>query len=398
MIDILITINNSYLEPCIVTLNSLFINNRYEKFHVHIIHYNLKKESIEKLSAFILKNKAHCSFYKVNDLEWANGKTRYWDKSILLKLYSWMVLPKQVKKVLYLDSDIIVLGCINELWQIDLKDFYFAMRGNTKETDLSGVYARHSYTGHINYVIKKERYDLHYNAGVILFNLDLLRHDNPQWQKFFLDNLYRLFCPEEHLICMLWYDKILPIKDKWNQIAQAHPSDSPRIIHYIPKPWSPNKDAYYLREYLFYCDIPECKSLYNKLLPRINAPYPHSKESFFESWLQIEIKRPNYIFDFLSKRMYNRIAIFGINQYSEILYCKLSTQNVFHIVFFIADNNCEFRTYNYLPVYRIDDITEVYDADCIIVSDYERFAEIEIRLMRKHFCVPIISIIEIIYS
>ena len=98
IIHILLTLNNKYLEPSIVTLNSLFCNNRNESFHIHIIHYELTIESQNRLNNFILKNHALCSFYLIEDIDWANGKTRYWDKVILLKLFAWQVIPSQKKK------------------------------------------------------------------------------------------------------------------------------------------------------------------------------------------------------------------------------------------------------------------------------------------------------------
>lgn len=398
MIDILLTINNDYLEQSIVTLNSLFTNNKEENFHIHVIHYDLTKESIMKLSAFITGNNKLFSFYLVKDFDWANGKTRYWDKIILLKLYAWEVLPVEIKKILYLDTDVLVLQSIKELWDIDLRDYFFAMRGNTNHTDLSGAYARHTPTGHTNYVIKKGRYDIHYNAGVILMNLELLRCQNPQWKLFFINNTHRLFCPEEHLICMLWYEKILPIEDKWNQIAQAHPMINPSIIHYIPKPWSDNNEVYYLKEYLTYCDIPECESLYNKILPRINAPYPHSKESLLCSWLQVEIKNPQYLHNFFSNKSYNNIAIYGVNPYSEVFSCKIISQAYPNINYYIVDDSCKYRTYNQRPVYNLGELKKIHPVDCIIVTDYERYNEIETRLLRAHVNTTIISLIEIIFS
>ena len=397
MIDILVTINNVFVEPCIVTLNSLFINNEDEKFQIHVMHYDLSEQSISKLKGFIIKRKARPFFYKVDGIDWANGKTRYWDKIILLKLYAWRILPSELNRVLYLDSDVIVLNSIRELWEMNIDGYYFAMRGNTNKTDVSGVYARHTSTGHTNFVVKKERNDLHFNAGVILMNIQELRHENPQWEQFYLDNSYRLFCPEEHLICMLWYDRILPIDDKWNHIAQAHSYVEPVILHYIPKPWSNNKDAYYLEEYLLYCDIPECESLYNALLPKTNAPYPHSTEALLCSWLQIEIKNPNYLIDFLKRYAYVNVAIYGINQYSEVLTCKM-----FHCgldpLFYIADDGCSFQSYNNHNVYTIKELKDCPKVDCIIVSDYGRFTEIETKLKRINVSTPVLSLIEILYS
>lgn len=397
MMHILITIDNTYLEASIVTLNSLFCNNSEVFFHVHVIHYNLSDSSIKKISGFVRSKRAEVSFYKIEDLEWANGKTRYWDKVVLLKLFAWQVLSPDIDRILYLDSDVLVLGDIRELWEIELDGYYFAMRGNTIHTDMSGVYARHTPTGHTNFVVKRKRGDYHYNAGVIMMNLKLLRDDNPEWKNTFIENYYRLFCPEEHLICMLWYERILSIADKWNQIAQAHPRVSPVIIHYIPKPWSKNKDAYYINEYLKYCDIPECESLYNQLLPRVNSAYPHSIEAFLSSWHHIEILNPQYIEKFLSNHNYQSLAICGINTCTDIIMCKLSTQEFSHVEYFI-DDYVDYRSYNNIPVFNTQEFPLEKHIDCVVISDYERYSEYEIRLQRLGVEAPIVSIIEIIYS
>lgn len=397
MIHILLTINNNYVEPSMVTLNSLFTNNHSEKFYIHILHYDLVDINIERLQRYINSKNANCSFYLYNKLDWANGKTRYWDKIVLLKLYAWLIIPKHISKILYLDSDVLVLDSIRDLWDKNLSNYYFAMRGIDEKTDISGAYGRHISSGHTNHIIRRGRKDLHYSAGVILMNLSLLRHDNPNWEQFYKDNYYRFCCPEEHLICMLWYEKVLPLDNKWNQIAKGHSFERPVILHYIPKPWSNNSEVHFLKEYLQYCNIPECNTLFNSIISKINAPYPHSKDAFLCSWIHVEIKNPNYLKLFMDTRSIKDIVILGINEYSNILSSKIATGNICNIVCY-CDDNPKYCSYNEKDVVSISELSKVSYYDAVIVTNYEQFSEIEYKIRAAGNSKPIISLIEIIFS
>jgi lipopolysaccharide biosynthesis glycosyltransferase len=396
IINILITANDSYFESCLVTINSLFINNN-AKLSIHLMHCeDMNESNINIIKNFVENENAIFASYFVNGLDWLNGKTRYWDKIIMLKLYAWEILPDDIDKILYLDADTLVIDSISELYRKNVDDYYFAMRGIDETTDMSGVYGKHIKTGHTNYVIKKNRFDTHYNAGVILYNLKKLRDEQPKWKDFFLENYMRLFCPEEHLMCALWYNKIIPIEDKWNHITKAHYKERPFILHYIPKPWI-SGEVYYIKEYLYYCNIPECQRLYKLIKSHINAPYPHSKEAFLNSWLHIEMNNSDYFKSFFSARQYKKIAVYGVGEISELFCYKYTKVKGINIEYFI-DNESSWKSFNGKKIIKIEEIEKEKNIDAIIITPYERFLEIEMEIQKQiTHKIDIVSIIEIIY-
>ena len=79
------------------------------------------------------------------------------------------VLPLDIEKIIYLDSDIVVHRDINELWNFNLKGKILAgVSEKTCGTDTNGLFLCKSG------IIKHEEY---FNSGVLLINLNLLRNE-----------------------------------------------------------------------------------------------------------------------------------------------------------------------------------------------------------------------------
>lgn len=152
------------------------------------------------------------------------------------------IFDEAVKKIVYLDCDIIVRGDIRDLAATDITDYHVAAVEN-----LSG----HTYR---QLGIPQNEY---FNSGVLLLNLELWRRDNisDQVLQFKQDNPHRIStndqCALNGILHTRW--KRLPLK--WNhqtglyrsspQIDGFDPEEvreanlDPQVIHYIgwDKPW-----------------------------------------------------------------------------------------------------------------------------------------------------------------
>ncbi|WP_330847969.1 glycosyltransferase family 8 protein, partial [Streptococcus suis] len=90
---------------------------------------------------------------------------------ISLETYFRILLPSQLPeldRILYLDCDILVKGSLNPLWESDLTHHYLA---GVNELDM--LHDNSDYRQKIGFTPQ----DIYVNAGVLLFNLELMRQD-----------------------------------------------------------------------------------------------------------------------------------------------------------------------------------------------------------------------------
>ena len=198
--------------------NFIYLAGRYGQA---VEFYNVEKICPDKLSAFVeltpeIKN-AHVSV------------------GTLYRLLVPQILPQEIEKIIYLDSDIIVNLDIKELWQVELG-----------EKILAGVPEIFSYKtiDDMNFAfrlcadgfVKPENY---FNAGVLVMNLNLLRGE----EKKFFDGLRFGFQDVRHrsyfdqdVLNYCFTSRTLNLPAKFNKPTQAvrREKESPakKIYHY----------------------------------------------------------------------------------------------------------------------------------------------------------------------
>lgn len=144
------------------------------------------------------------------------------------KPWTWMALmraalPQILKEdlVLSLDFDLIIDKDINELWEIDMADYYLA---GVEEPKKEGF--RHPYV----------------NFGVILMNLKKLREDKIDERAIHsLDTVYT-FANEQDVMNNLCFGKVRLLPSTYNSSDYSAPCADPKITHYAgigeTFPWS----------------------------------------------------------------------------------------------------------------------------------------------------------------
>lgn len=119
--------DDNYIQHCMAMLCSLFENNKDKHFHVYILTSSLSSENIESLDLLFDKYKQEMFFPKINEalLDGVQfRKNRPLSKAAYYRLLLSSVL--NIDKVLYLDCDMIILGDINELYNVDLTNYSLA--------------------------------------------------------------------------------------------------------------------------------------------------------------------------------------------------------------------------------------------------------------------------------
>ena len=149
---------------------------------IHILHDNtLTLDSREKFSYVAGQYNQAVKFYNVEEL-CAEKIKEFWRRIPSIET-AWVtiggffrllipyVLPDDIEKAVYLDSDIIVNLDINELWRMELDDKPLAavpemeIGATTQHLDINLYLCREGFIKHEDY----------FNAGVLAMNLPVLR-------------------------------------------------------------------------------------------------------------------------------------------------------------------------------------------------------------------------------
>lgn len=160
MNHVLCCINDAYAQHCAVLLASLFENNKSSDFHIHIFSFSLSSEAKEKLNMVVESYGQTLSVDVINmpSFELPNLGTHYISAETYIRLFVPQYLDESIDKILYLDVDMIVVGSIRELLEIDLED---NLIGAIMDSPVEGRNERLNIPNEYGY----------FNAGLLLINL-----------------------------------------------------------------------------------------------------------------------------------------------------------------------------------------------------------------------------------
>ncbi|WP_396126164.1 glycosyltransferase family 8 protein [Anaerobacillus sp. CMMVII] len=159
------------------------------------------------------------------------------------------LLSSKIKKVLYLDCDLIVKKDISELWNTDIKKYILAA---VDESSMFGSGRRRRLKKELG-ISKRSRY---FNAGVLLLNLKKWRKDGVSERIVnYLKRHPKLTFMDQDALNAVLHNEWHQLDYKWNYTTyhwDQFPHVKPAIIHFCGwrKPW--NSDIRYKEEYFKY--------------------------------------------------------------------------------------------------------------------------------------------------
>ena len=121
--------DDNYLQHCCAMLCSLFENNRHMTFHVHLLTHGLVQENISFLNELCHRYNNEFTIYDVDESKLEGVKFREkrpLSKAAYYRILLPEILSEEIDKVLYLDCDIIVLGNVKELYDLELSNLALA--------------------------------------------------------------------------------------------------------------------------------------------------------------------------------------------------------------------------------------------------------------------------------
>ena len=256
--NIVITVDDNYIRPARIMLESLFEQNR-TSMHIYLLHSNVCAENLSKLTRHVAALGGDFTDIRVDGALFEGAPVnKYFTKEMYYRLLTYRLLPEE-ERALYLDPDIIIRGEIDGLYHMDFEG--------------KMMIAIPDYLGDSYYPERKKNLGLgeeyrYINSGVILFNIPLMR------EQFDLNDMFAFLAreggryefPDQDLINVYFKDRIKYAPREYNFTTEyvsvgdfLHYLFSPRyrrseravIAHYMGKckPWKP---SYYYKYYGIY--------------------------------------------------------------------------------------------------------------------------------------------------
>jgi len=216
-VNLLFAIDNRVTEQLLTSLYSIKQNTRDQNFSVYVIQ-DKKLADTNKIERFCKLEKMSYHPIIINDTKFDNAPvTDRYPKTIYYRLLAYKYLPKTLKRILYLDVDILVINDLSKLYKLDMKDYWYAAASHTA-LDVTDSLNK----------IRLGNYDTegYYNSGVMLMNLPAIReHVKAEDIVGYIriKNL-ALFLPDQDVLNGLYGQHIMKIPDEvYNYDARMNP-------------------------------------------------------------------------------------------------------------------------------------------------------------------------------
>lgn len=258
-IHLALAFDENYITPFYVLLTSIFINNKGNKVVIHAIATGVSDQDKSKISDVVDMNNAIINFYEIDnsfnieDLNTTYLKSTGWTVAAYYRLFFPLLIDTDIDQLLYLDTDVVILGDLKELYQININPYAVGA-----VPDIAMF--RNNDPRIVKLDVNKEDY---FNSGVLLINTKQWK-DQMIMEKtvtFIKENEELLKFPDQdalnHILRKNYYKLSNRYNFTWDDISielskKQILKSNITILHYTGiKPWkflNPNR----LRSFYYY--------------------------------------------------------------------------------------------------------------------------------------------------
>ncbi len=242
--------SDNYVKYTAVMLTSLLVNKESSNpINIYVIGSISEKNQL-KLNQSVERFGIVIKFFEIDPALFENFKlTQYYKQEVYYRLLIPDLLEPEIKKAIYLDSDLIIRHDITNLWNIDIENYFLAA-------------SRKSYLRNRRRALSIPYKYGCFNAGVMVINLNKWREHNVYQLviDYLIKNEKIIRFQEQDALNGVLYNKYRNFDKKWNLTTTdlkllGHKKINPSIIHYTgrKKPW--RKGHRYQFEYFKYLEI-----------------------------------------------------------------------------------------------------------------------------------------------
>lgn len=161
-------VDKYFIPPLGIFLTSIALQNREQCIYCHIFYNSIEEDDLKKIKKFVscYPNITICLYYIDDKVFQCLDVTRGYTLAIYNRIIIAEILYPQVKAVLYLDSDMLCVGKINAIENVDISEYIF-----------SAVLDKNDSLDFHKKEIGLKQSDNYFNSGVLYINLK-------NWQKY----------------------------------------------------------------------------------------------------------------------------------------------------------------------------------------------------------------------
>lgn len=213
LINIVLSSDNNYAQHVAVVAASILCNTR-EKVAIHLLSDGISKERLDLIDETIRNLGStlkvyNLSKYKCFDNLFTSGHI---SKAAYFRLDIANILPKEVKKAIYIDVDLIVLQDICELWQFEMQGKPMAAVPDY------GIMASKRLMKQKQDVIGLPKDSMYFNSGVAIMDLEQWRQHNYAKQVIELAAVGNLPHHDQDALNKVFLGNWTALPMKWNVI------------------------------------------------------------------------------------------------------------------------------------------------------------------------------------
>ena len=218
--------------------------------HIHVILDNSVTVTQQMKMEEVLNSHDRISFYDAGKIQCHFPKIGVTNQHVTVasyyRLFLTQLLPQEIRKVIYLDGDIIVRGSVSDLWNLDISNVALAA---VKDMDERMNLLR------VDYPVKYG----YFNAGVLLINLSYWRehHLLEKFISFMVNHSDKIIYHDQDVLNFTLFDQKVWLPMKYNaqngfffkkkyqlfdskgyETGLDEASNNPAIVHFtLGKPW-----------------------------------------------------------------------------------------------------------------------------------------------------------------
>lgn len=244
--NVAVTVNDTYVYPLYIMLQTLFVHHKGIKIHIWLLHGGISSRNISMLREICEKNHNTLTDIQVGNVFDKAPTLLYFSKEMYFRMLLPWLIPHTEERILYLDPDLVVNDSLLEFYHTPLEGYCLAgCRDRLQDKE------RPEYRKFLG--LREET--PYINSGVLLFHLTELR------KCFEVQIVYQMIkergnqfkFPDQDVINLLFEGRIKLMEDRYNlnpnhlyaveylkYTLGTGRAPKPAVLHFMgkDKPWN----------------------------------------------------------------------------------------------------------------------------------------------------------------
>ncbi len=124
MIHLGIAFDSNYLPPFYALVSSIAANNKSQSITIHAIATGVPQSELDKIAAFLEQHGKQIVYYEIDESKLQNIVLNdSWTHAVYYRLLFPFLVPAEIGRLIYLDTDMLVLGDLACLYHQELNNY-----------------------------------------------------------------------------------------------------------------------------------------------------------------------------------------------------------------------------------------------------------------------------------